>query len=488
MPADPAAAPAWRMFTPEDQEAFAALSGDRNPIHIDPVAARRSQAGDVVVHGVHAVLWALDHLARHRPEIPIGEINSIRAQFQHFLYLNQPVSIDILRHDPARIKIALRSQARPCIILTLGLGPKGAIGGEGAFFPGKGAEAACLSEPRAPEFDHLPGMSGCVLPPEAAEATAARLFPGLCAKIPAEDVVLVALLSTVVGMWVPGLHSLFAAFDIRWQDTGTPVSGLAFEVREADPRFRLAESAVQCRRFSGRISAFMRMPPVEQPSLAQVLPQVRPGEFSNRRALVIGGSRGIGATIARAICAGGGSARITYATGLAQAEAVAADINDTLCRSACSISRWDVEDEGWPLADAEAGVFTHLYYCATGRIFGPAGEGFDRRRFDAFLSIYVEGLNRVVTGLLARRGAGQTLSLLYPSSVAVVERPKGMTEYAMAKAAGEILCADLARNHPGLTVRCPRLPRTLTDQTATVPPVESADALLVCLPLLRAEV
>ncbi|MEO1425131.1 MAG: MaoC/PaaZ C-terminal domain-containing protein, partial [Pseudomonadota bacterium] len=49
-----------RRFDLTDQEAFAALSGDFNPIHVDPVAARRTLFGEPVVHGLHLVLWALD--------------------------------------------------------------------------------------------------------------------------------------------------------------------------------------------------------------------------------------------------------------------------------------------------------------------------------------------------------------------------------------------------------------------------------------------
>jgi hypothetical protein len=60
-----------------------------------------------------------------------------------------------------------------------------------------------------------------------------------------------------------------------------------------------------------------------------------------------------------------------------------------------------------------------------------------------------------------------------------------MTEYGMAKAAGELLCASINRTHPRIRVLVDRLPRLLTDQTAVVPPVASADALEVMLPTIR---
>jgi acyl dehydratase len=49
-----------RVVSEAMQEQFARLSGDRNPMHMDAVAARRTQAGKPVVHGVHTLLWALN--------------------------------------------------------------------------------------------------------------------------------------------------------------------------------------------------------------------------------------------------------------------------------------------------------------------------------------------------------------------------------------------------------------------------------------------
>ena len=43
---------AVKTFTLEDQLEFARFSGDRNPIHIDPVAARRTLTGQCIVHGI----------------------------------------------------------------------------------------------------------------------------------------------------------------------------------------------------------------------------------------------------------------------------------------------------------------------------------------------------------------------------------------------------------------------------------------------------
>jgi hypothetical protein len=96
--------------------------------------------------------------------------------------------------------------------------------------------------------------------------------------------------------------------------------------------------------------------------------------------------------------------------------------------------------------------------------------------------VYVEGFWDLAQALRARQ---PRVSLFYPSSTFVTERPRGMTEYAMAKAAGEVLCADINRSLAPMHVTLSRLPRLRTDQTTSVTVVEMADALEALLPNIR---
>jgi nucleoside-diphosphate-sugar epimerase len=97
--------------------------------------------------------------------------------------------------------------------------------------------------------------------------------------------------------------------------------------------------------------------------------------------------------------------------------------------------------------------------------------------------VYAEGFYEVCTSALRDSKPGS--SVFYPSSVAVEDHPLDMTEYAMAKAAGEILCRDLARSNEGFHFIIERLPRMLTDQTATVMPVKTIAPLEVMLSIVR---
>jgi hypothetical protein len=60
-----------------------------------------------------------------------------------------------------------------------------------------------------------------------------------------------------------------------------------------------------------------------------------------------------------------------------------------------------------------------------------------------------------------------------------------MTEYAMAKAAGEVLCADIQSSESPGQILVRRLPRLPTDQTASLLKIETAEPISVMLPIVR---
>src|SRR5690349_6037622 len=111
---------ASKTFDERDQTSFARLSGDFNPIHLDPLVARRTQAGQVVVHGMHAVLWALDELLRLG--VVTGEIGSLKAQFSKFIYLGRQVDLRVLRRNDRSLIVELALENLTVITIALKLG------------------------------------------------------------------------------------------------------------------------------------------------------------------------------------------------------------------------------------------------------------------------------------------------------------------------------------------------------------------------------
>jgi hypothetical protein len=279
-------------------------------------------------------------------------------------------------------------------------------------------------------------------------------------------------------MACPGLHSMFSHFSLEATIGGSERRGIGWRTARTDPRVHWVVLAFQGSGWIGEVVALARMAPVGSPGMQILAGQVEPNEFAGVRALVVGGSRGLGAVTAKLIAAGGGKVIVTFATGMAEAQTLVDEIGPEACESMYLDVTRDLAIQSLSLASP----VTHLYYFATPKIFRQSSEVFDRSVLDAFLAIYVDGF-AALCRQLSRAGP---LAVLAPSTTALDARPKGITEYVMAKAALEVLCADLARKTKGLTISTPRIPRVLTDQTAVVPPTPAADAVEVMLPLLRA--
>src|SRR5271166_908048 len=95
---------AEREFVVADQEQFAAMSGDRNPMHMDALAARRTMAGFPVVHGIHALLWSLDRLFRYlRHREPIA---SIKVTFKKMIHVGDRVELYLTQQDSGKLVLS----------------------------------------------------------------------------------------------------------------------------------------------------------------------------------------------------------------------------------------------------------------------------------------------------------------------------------------------------------------------------------------------
>lgn len=462
---------AKRVFAASDQNHFASLSGDFNPMHVDAIAARRTQAGAPVVHGVHAVLWALEMLLEEgRIAQPIA---SLDVRFQKFIYLESEVEVRVTRDTPTALRAELFSEGVATTTIDMAFGmPTGQ-----AAAP-LGSEVAHYDAPLNLDLSDLTGRAGLLRAP--APERIARVFPATASALGGDRMAGIASLSLLVGMVCPGMHSIFTSFAITFIGGSSQPTDLSFAVRVVDSRFRMVEIAVEGRGISGMVTAFLRQPPVPQPTLGELRNVVPGSRFVNCNALVVGASRGLGALTAKLIVAGGGRVTITYAAGEADAREIAYELG----LDSSSVLHYDARTDAAPQLSQLNRNVSQLYYFATARIFRQKQGLYAPGLFAEFSRIYADGFADLCFALKTHTNADH-LTVFYPSSIAVEERPRDLTEYAMAKIAGETLCADINKFMRNIHVLVKRLPRLFTDQTATVMPSHYADPLESILPIIE---
>jgi hypothetical protein len=462
-------------FTPESHLQFATMSGDFNPLHMDAVAARRTQAGAPVVHGVHTLLWLLDYVAGQQPAIPAA--TTLKAQFRRMLYVGEFAAAEIVQLTATALRARVLVDGVEVLSLILGFGLSPQVPQRATL-----SGAASVAPPSIPvdlSLEQMEGRSGRLRFATPA-AAAGGLFPHAAAYLGAQRVAALACTSCLVGMVVPGLHSMFGGLNLRI-DEDDAADELQYAVTSVDARFGLVIVAVQGAGISGTLSCMNRPRPVVQPAIAAIAPTVVSGEFLGTVALIAGGSRGLGEVTAKLIAAGGGRVTITYQSGQADAEAVAREITDW--GGQCDTLAYDARQGAAAQLALLRVVPTHVYYFATPRI-GRRKQGLcDPHRLEEFNTFYLTGFYALVEACLRIRPAG--IDVFYPSTVYVDSRPAELTEYAMVKAAGEILCADMQKYLRGVRILARRLPRLATDQTGSFLPGDAADPVAVMLPIVR---
>jgi 3-hydroxybutyryl-CoA dehydratase len=94
-----------KIFTQAEFNAFARLSGDDNPIHVDPAFAAKTRFGRTVAHGMFLYSTICGILNRHFPEA---------VQIKQQLLFPAPTFAD----EPMEIRISVKEESEQQLVLT----------------------------------------------------------------------------------------------------------------------------------------------------------------------------------------------------------------------------------------------------------------------------------------------------------------------------------------------------------------------------------
>lgn len=461
-----------RTFDHDDQLQFARASGDHNDVHIDPIAARRSIVGRQVVHGVHLVLWAIDAFLSTYP----GGVERITATFRKPVFLDENVELHANNDDEHTVRLAVSTRGTKLLDVVLRLGPGGPATEDDRSHSNFSRQPSELS------ISEMSGMRGTLSIPRDDEWLSTQ-YPSAFQHLGGVLVAQLGAVSRLVGMVCPGRHSLLSSIDVTVDHAGDPVA-LDWEVTRADPRVSIVQLKVTGGRIDGHVQAFSPPRPTTQATTKALTDVVPPSAFAHQRALVVGGSRGLGELTAKLLAAGGADVLLTWHRGQLEAEAVVADILEAGGRA--QARQLDIADPSPVITEMASDDWraSHVYYYATPRIFDRRMNGFDHPLFEEFCRAYVGGFVKVVESCLVE--SGTDLAVLYPSSIAVEDQHEGLIEYAAAKGAGEVCAEFMSASQSKLRVLAPRLPRLPTDQTASILPHQTEDPLQVLVPILEA--
>ena len=445
-----------RKFTEKDQTDFARLSGDDNPVHCDPVFARRTVFGEPIVHGMHVALWAIETFLLTQSEF---NPRFVAATFVLPVRLNHEVVLSVVSERADCADFELKCDGETVVEVSL-RGQTGVRHTRGRYDVVTGS----TQEIAVREWHHFErGEKGDVA--LTADTTGMEdVFPSIFGAVGAANLSSLLAVSRLVGGICPGLHSVMSSFDLELGN-GDRACNLDYELVRLDKRFSMLTMKLNGA-VSGEVCAFFRPPPVAQISAQEASKHVEPGEFAGSRPLIVGGSRGLGEVFAKVLAAGGADVALTYKTGLGDAQRVCREIE--AAGGTARILKLDLDTLDLALEKLRSDGFrpTDIYFCATPKIFEVGLTSFSHERFKSFCDIYVSAFAELCRAVMTDHEG--ILKVYYPSSEAVDQPGAGLAEYAAAKAAGEQICEYLSSGYPGLHIEIDRLPRLETDQTTTI--------------------
>jgi len=451
----------------ERQASFAELSGDYNPLHVDADAARRSQFGRCVVHGIHLVLAALESLNLEGPNCLV----SLDAQFRSAVLIGEAISFDAATTPDGtqQISVLVDRQVRAVISAhTSSIATLDRV---------KAAPAWQTEVAEFTDFDELATVAGREdLALDA--ALFGRLFPSLAKSLSATDAATLLATTRVIGMQCPGRHALFRRLTWQQAEAHDEPQVLDYHVASERRRFSMLTLALSAGNRQLEAETIVRDAPPQQASLDHVRRHIDASAFLGTRAVIIGGSRGLGELASKVFAAGSAEVLLTYRTGAQDAAAIAEQIG-----SQASIVQLDTNDQD-PASIDRIRQFapTHLSYFATPPIAKQSPKAWNHQAFERFIGVYVTALS----GLLSMvDSCGSLDSLLFPSSTFIDDKTAGFAEYVAAKLAGERLCETWQDLRPHQRVIVERFPPLVTDQTAALLGSDAADNLATLIPVLQ---
>ena len=442
-------------FSTDDQINFAKLSGDYNPVHLDPIKARRTRFGQPVLHGLHALFWALENFIAPKPDTLL--LVSLKAYFNQPIILGEKIQFILKSEDEACAEIQLLSKNKQAVRIMVSYSfsdNKGFLN-----YPDLNPDSRKCLDKKPEQLAHTSGSLDLCLN----QSETSHRFPNLMRVFPSNQLAELMALTRLVGMECPGLHSIFSDLNIKFSSPSDEAPRLNYKVLSYDPRIRLLTQNVQAPGMTGTLRAFVPPPPQNQESYLELSKQVEKDEFANQTALILGGSRGLGEVTAKLLAAGGARVTISYHLGDEDANNTIKQIMQGGGVAKC-LAFNVLSQNSFPKDDLTGDWNpTHLYYFATPQISPGQRDSFSVSLFQRFCDYYVSGFfNTFQT--IQKLGKGLQ-GIFYPSTVFIDDLPVDMAEYTAAKSAGETLCALLRKKYLNLNIYSPKLPKTATDQT-----------------------
>jgi NAD(P)-dependent dehydrogenase (short-subunit alcohol dehydrogenase family) len=474
-------------FTGEDLNLFSSASHDRNPLHLSEDYARHTPYGSRVIFGILDGLVAIGHVA----DRPGFLLSSVEFEFFDTALLGIDYSVEVSDSGPAEATVRVVDGRRPVLeaVLAFRLGTRRDPVPNGVSSPFR-SEAMDLTTADLPVGRRARGEY----------APAQGDFEALCARAHlkqswADPLHLASLLwgSYLVGMELPGKRALFSRLVIEFSESARPAMPFKYqaeiteinEMGELTITGFLSSGGAKWANFT--IGAFVRedLPPVTTAKVENMIG--RSHKLNGKVALVTGASRGLGASLVRALALQGCTVLLNFLRSHSEAEGLRDSLADTPGRVV--LLPGNVADLHWCTETQQhvASEFGRLDFLVCNAcppllplwLEAPAAE-----RVNDFIQNSLAMVSAPMMAFLPMLAQSKGWNVVISSS-AVEQLHPYFPHYVVGKTAAEALARAASTEYRSISSLILRPPRLLTDLTnsplgrkGAVPPQEVAVAVV----------
>lgn len=232
---------------PSEGREFARLSGDFNPLHVDPSSPRTQLFGETIPHGVFILLKALEAAMAEQRGFAIRRL---KCRFPKPVRYGQPATCRIRRRNDSSCDLIVEQGDVVMLRATTDFELQPLSSPSTAMVRDESAECRRLT------FEESTHVAGKLSLPSMAAADS--LLPSLSKRLSSTQLAEICTWTRLIGMECPGYDSIFTSIDVAASDGSLPCSELHYSTSHTNAAMRFVALNIVGPTLGGRLESIVR--------------------------------------------------------------------------------------------------------------------------------------------------------------------------------------------------------------------------------------
>ena len=288
-------------FNMDLQEKFAKASLDFNKIHVDNSFAEKSYYGEIIVHGMHVLLWVIEKLNITRK----FSLKTLSVKYVYPIYLNKEVFYKIVSKKRNTFILEVFSVNSLCLIIDIKLSFQIV---DPLMLRINDVVCENIVFKKNIDGDYTKVGEGKLY---YNKKIVKELFPKISRYFNQIQLATLISIPRVFAMEFTSHPILCSELSINFSALNARANAFTYKVSSFDKRFSCAQVNLKSACFDGILKLFLLPLQIKKESYKNIC-KVDKLDFSKQHVLVIGGSRGLGALCVKILVASGANVKFTW--------------------------------------------------------------------------------------------------------------------------------------------------------------------------------